>query len=141
VTLSLPKPSYKTCCCRYWSLVFLWASGSETPWEKRKIRQQLDALQKNTVLVFFGVFFSPLYRNTVMGTACFAVLPAATWTQCGKVRRTVRVVQLFWFFYPKKGPSEVLLFWGWPREFAETRITNPRNAKAEYPFPCYREVL
>ena len=33
------------------------ASGSETPWEKRKIRQLGAPLppQKNTVLVFFGV--------------------------------------------------------------------------------------
>ena len=58
--------------------------------------------------------FYLLGRNIVMGAASFVLV--SPWTSCHKGRRRLRVVQQIWCTSPLKGPSDIFLFLGWPRE-------------------------
>ena len=51
--------------------------------------------------------------------SCFVFSPSAAWTLCGLARRSVRVVEQFWCFYPLKGPNNAFVFLG---QACEVRI-------------------
>jgi hypothetical protein len=95
------------------NLAFLQELGSKAPREKWKSANNWPPAPKDNVLVFLCGFFTSSTSLDIMRYGS----------------RPVGFVEQFWCSDPLNSPSDILLFLGWPCEFAKTRSTNPRKAR------------